>query len=297
MRIIELTGCSGVGKSTLQEALISAGLGSRKFICSDEHARQILTRQILKRDNSYLRYLFLPGIKIPLVNSFLCRKILDGRFKMGLLEHHKEWEKCLHSLFMRHSNSTKTLRSLYRYSALLTRMESQSFYQSFPCDYLLVLDSGLFYKIASILILLEANQIDFATDEIYSTLPVIPDGIIYLIATPEIICDRIHSRERLKSSTIQEFKDLKKDNVYKRILLEEKVNRRGVEILKSRGAKVVEVNAADSIGIQVKTAIEFIGQMKTEITINVGPDNEPHRNINAGGPGNLKSTSVNAKSP
>jgi hypothetical protein len=166
-------------------------------------------------------------------------------------------------MFMRHSNSNKTLRSLYRYSALLTRMESQSFYQGFSGDYLMVLDSGLFYKVANILILLDEKHIDSATDEIYSRLPVIPDGMIHLRTSPEIIYDRIFKREGLKSKMVQEFKDVNKDKVYNRILLEGKINLKGVEILKSRGVKVIEVNASKDISLQLKTAITFVEWMKT----------------------------------
>ncbi len=295
MKLIELAGCSGVGKSTLHEALRTKDFMKENFIFTDEQARQILARQILRSNRSLLQILLYPGIKIPLLNSFLCQKVLDGKYKKQLLRQHKAWEACLHSLFMRHSNSIKTLRSLYRYSALLTRMESQSFYRSFPCDNLMVMDSGLFYKVANILILLEEKQIDFATEEIYSSLPVIPDGIIHLVATPEIILDRIFSREKLKSSEVQEFKDIKKDKVYKRILLEEKVNHKGFEILKSRGVKILEVNASDDIGLQLESAIAFIEQMKNGITVIGTSKNEPDKNFNAHSQEILQTDSVKAK--
>jgi ABC-type transport system involved in cytochrome bd biosynthesis fused ATPase/permease subunit len=82
MKIIELAGSSGVGKSTLYEALGNHS-HSGQFIFSDEKARYIITRQILKEINSFNQYFFIPGIKIPLINNFLCRKILDGKYKMS----------------------------------------------------------------------------------------------------------------------------------------------------------------------------------------------------------------------
>jgi ABC-type lipoprotein export system ATPase subunit len=112
LQIVELTGCSGVGKSTLLESLIPVYCGSKNLVTSDEEARYLITRQILKQNKSKWRFLFQSGIKVPLVNNFLCRKILDKEHKKELLKQYRNWEECLKVLFMKHSDPGKNLKSL-----------------------------------------------------------------------------------------------------------------------------------------------------------------------------------------
>ncbi len=258
MQIIELAGCSGVGKSTLLESFLLGYTGSEKFIATDERARHLITKQILKERNSKWQYLFFPEVKIPLFNNLLCRKILEKEYKKELFKQYRNWEECLKIMFVRHSDPKKNLRLLYRYSALLSRMESQSFYQRFPLDYFMVLDSGLFHKVAGILLLLDQQQIDEAINLIYSKIPVIPYGLIHLKASPSIIHERIFGRESLKCEYLKEFKEIKRDKVYKRTMLEEKINQIGVKIYEKRGVKVYEIDASENISIQLQKVTGFL---------------------------------------
>jgi thymidylate kinase len=152
-------------------------------------------------------------------------------------------------------------------------MESQSFYQRFSGDFIVILDSGLFHKIVNVLVLLENELIEDATSLIFSKLPVIPFGMIYLKASPSIILKRILGRETAKSKYLQEFKDIKEDQIYNRILIEEKINRKGVDILRKRGVKIVEVDSSENINLQLKTIITFFDTLNPG-DINTGSQRE-----------------------
>lgn len=261
--MIEFVGCEGVGKTSVYKLLMTEHLHSNKQILSEFGANHIITQNILKRDNSILKYAFINGIKIPVVSNSIHQKILQGPGKKALYKYKNQWEECIRILFTNHSNSNLTLRSsLYSYSALLTKIERQALYENEVGDHIVILEPGVFHKLNNILMYFAEQDIDRVTTEIFSRIPIVPDGLVYFKASPELIYERFCRREGKRESWIQEIKDFNEDLAMQKIMVEQRIIDTGLEILKKRGAKIVEIDTSRDIDAQLNKIITFIDEMK-----------------------------------
>jgi hypothetical protein len=263
MKMIEFVGCEGVGKSSFYEALMTNPVHSKKHILSEFEADHIITRKILKRDNSILKYAFINAIKIPIISSFIHHKILRVEYKKELYKYKNQWEECIRILFMNHCNANLTLRSsLYSYSALLTKIEKQALYENDVSDHILILEPGVFHKLNNILMYFADQDIDKVSTEIFSRIPIVPYGLVYFKTSAEMIYGRFCRREGKRDRWIQDFKDFNEDLAIQKIMVEQRIIHTGVGILKKRGAAIVEIDASEDADKQLNIGLNFIEKMR-----------------------------------
>ncbi len=264
MKVIEFVGCEGVGKSTLYKTLTKNYLLPKKVIKSATSANHLIARHLLGRDNSLLKYSFIPGIKIPFVNNFISYRVLNQQFKKELFRDKKEWEECIHILFAAQSNIRTCLRSFYSYSALLTRMEQIALYEKYLDDKFLLMEPGIFHKLNNILMFFDEENVIEITGKIFSILPVIPYGLIFLDTSPEIIFERFYKREEIKSKWKQEFMEFYTNTAYNKTIIEQRIIKQGVKILRERGARVVEINSEENIDVQASLVMKFFSELPVD---------------------------------
>lgn len=263
MKMIEFVGCEGVGKTSLYKALKTNHVNSKKHILSEFEADHIITRNILKRNNSILQYAFIKGIKIPIISSSIHQKILQYERKKELYKYKKQWEECIRILFNNHCNSNLTLRSsLYSYSALLTKIEKQALYENYTSNHVLILEPGVFHKLNNILMYFAEQDIDRVTTEIFSRIPIVPYGLVYFKDSAERISERFCRREEIREDWIQDIKDFNKSLAIHKVLVEQRIIHMGVDILKKRGAEIVEIDATDDADKQLNIALTFIEKLR-----------------------------------
>jgi len=261
MKRIEIVGTSGVGKSTLYKSIIS-NRESDELLMSSKEAKYYISKEILRRDKSYLRYFFLLGIKLPIIDTKIVNKIPRVEYKNLLWYSNNELCDFIHTLLTINSfNPNESLRILYRYSWLLSKLGEAAVFDRYLPNHYVLIDEPIFHKLTNTIILYDGKEnIESIAGSIFSKSP-LPYAIIHLDTDPSLIYEQFCKRENKKDEWTFGFRGYDEDELYDRIIKSLCIVRTGVRIMKERGVKVVEINASDSDELKIGYINVFLDQI------------------------------------
>ena len=257
MKRIELIGPAGVGKSTLYNSLLKIRKSSSQWLTTKEANFNIVSHLLSSR-KKMSSLLYKPQLHVPLITGFINRSILKNEYKVAIYERDKEWREFIYSVLQfKLEDESESVKILYRYNWLLSRLEEAALLEKYFPDNVVIIDESICQKIWPLILPLPSNSINEAGNSLYRICPT-PNGIIHITCSPDVIFSRLKNREANKDHWMIGFKGLSDKSLYEQIEKSIQLTEICSKVMRERGVSILEIDAELNKDEQVKKVNSFI---------------------------------------
>lgn len=254
MKRIECIGPAGVGKSTLLKAMAHARSRPAEWLTVEE-ANFAIANNILKSKNQKEQYILKAGFRLPLITSSVIRSTLKKEYVNSVYERKNEFEAIISYLLSLKLDDS--LKGLYRYRWLLSRVEEAALLENYLPTNTVILDESVIHKIVNLILCINSSDIESFGRNIFDKCPV-PHGIIHLTSEQHIIFKRLKNREAGKENWMLGFRGLDDDALYFQIENAIALNNCCTITMKEKGVPVLQLSATMKLKEQLALANAFI---------------------------------------
>jgi len=261
MKRLEFIGPAGVGKSTLYKNLLNSRKATGQWLTTKEANFKIVSH-ILSSRNMMASLLYKPQLPIPLLTGYINRSILKSEYKVAIDERNKEWNEFIFSILqLKLNDESQSVKILYRYKWLLSRLEEAALLEKYFPDNVVLIDESVCQKIWPLILSLFSNGINEAGKNLYRKSPK-PHGIIYVTCSAKEIFSRLKKREDNKDHWMIGFKGLSDETLYEQIEKSIQLTDICSQVMMERGVPVLEVNSALEKNEQLGKVNSFIHSLE-----------------------------------
>lgn len=253
---IEYFGQSGVGKTTLYKSLSSRNNIKCEWLSSKE-ADLNVARGITRTLSKHKGNTYYVGTYIPIINKLIIQQMYSKAYSVTEID-----EYCGELVYdiLNYCIGYRCIMLFVLYklnNRLLPSIAKVLLHEKHINGKMIVYDESISHFLMDLIFTFPDDIIDEITTTLYHKV-IIPDGIIYLSASPKIIYDRIVSRKKKNMLWINKYT---KKELLSRIERYEYIMNKGIQIYKERSVPIIEIDTTFDLSTQNIHATSFINEV------------------------------------
>lgn len=239
MKRVELIGSPGVGKTTLYKAIINKSKKSSQWVSASD-AKKTIAQRLYGEKSEMSSILYKVCVQIPYIDSFLTKSILRSEYEKSVWLKKDEYQQLLYSLLnLQQTKDELAIRSLYRYSWLLTKIQEACLLDYAIETNRVLIDESILQKVWPLM--LTSDISDSGIAEIFSKIPH-PFAVIALTCDTDVVLERLIKREEKKENWMIGYRAISISELKEKISKIQHMVNTLADAMESRGAYVLRIN-------------------------------------------------------
>lgn len=254
---IDIVGAGGVGKTTFVKNLKLSRKASGIKWLDESEALKRASFSSLSDLNDILGYFLkiVPKSLHPYMPNILSKELLlkfGGKFGDNYFKNNREFLKVINVCIERpNQNELQKVNFLYHFVHVIRKIAYIDHYLKEDC---VIWDESLTHKMFAV-IPWEDDSADLV--KLYCESLPLPEGIIYLKDEPENIAKKINNRS-ISGVTVVAHANLEQEHLINLNYVTNKLVEISIDVMKSRGVKVFELDAAEVSETNIQKSNKFI---------------------------------------
>jgi|GEM_PF-3016166 len=245
MKRIDFLGAPGIGKSTIYIELVKRRAKSDSWMIPEEAWIKIARQYSTQNAKSGKDYIIAALLRIGLFNKIypdLSLRVLHKNQKEIIWNEREHYANFFEAALQSSTIKEKIpLRRLGGIKSFYSVARDVIFLEHSRIPGLVLFDESLSQKIFGVTMWRE-GMFESATNNYFNTIP-LPEALIYCKLNPDETLNRIKQRGKI----IPGHRDLDGNLLFEAIKVQLRIAAMGADILKNRGAKVLEIHTEDSL--------------------------------------------------